>query len=81
MFSEGQNNAQVAKRLRVGVRSVRRWRRAWMCGGEPALRSKGSPGRPKLDDTMFAALEAELAEGTVAQGWPDPTRTGSIGDL
>ncbi|MFH9738101.1 helix-turn-helix domain-containing protein [Streptomyces roseolus] len=31
----------IAKDLRVGVRSVRRWRRTWDEGGPRALRSQG----------------------------------------
>ncbi|MFB6672974.1 helix-turn-helix domain-containing protein [Streptomyces sp. NPDC056390] len=38
----------IARDLRVSVRSVERWRRAWREGGMEALRSAGpanSPGR------------------------------------
>ncbi|WP_218002677.1 helix-turn-helix domain-containing protein [Nocardia brevicatena] len=41
MFAVGQGNVRIAKRLRVGVRSVRQWRRAWTYGVELSLRSKG----------------------------------------
>ncbi|NQE90854.1 helix-turn-helix domain-containing protein [Nocardia terpenica] len=40
-FARDVDNAVIAKRLRVGVRSVQRWRKAWSVGGEQGLRSKG----------------------------------------
>ncbi|QRX89486.1 winged helix-turn-helix domain-containing protein [Streptomyces noursei] len=75
MFAGGQDNAVIARRLRVSVRSVQRWRGAWEEGGPPALRSQGSPGRPKLSQTLFTVLEKELAKGPVAHGWPGQTWT------
>ena len=75
MFAAGQDNAVVAKQLRVSVRSVQRWRRAWQDGGRLALHSQGSAARPKLSEDLFAVLEQELAKGPVAHGWPDQTWT------
>ncbi|WP_218002610.1 winged helix-turn-helix domain-containing protein [Nocardia brevicatena] len=75
MFAGGQDNAMVAKQLRVSVRSVQRRRKAWSHGGQDAARSAGSAARPKLDDTMFAASEAALAKGALAHGRPDQTWT------
>ncbi len=75
MFALGQSNDVIAKRLRVSVRSVQRWRPAWNDGGPPGLRSAGSPGRPKLSKALFCKLERELAKGPVAHGWPDRTWT------
>src|SRR4051812_25249017 len=75
MFADGQDNAVVAKELRVSVRSVQRWRRLWQDGGPQALRSKGPASRPKLSDALFAVLEQELDKGPVAHGWPDQTWT------
>jgi transposase len=37
LFAAGHGSAAVAKGLRVSVRSVQRWRRAWEQGGERAL--------------------------------------------
>ena len=70
-FAAGEDNAGVAKALRVHVRSVQRWRAAWAAGGTAALASKGPPNRPQLSDVLFAVLEAELERGPVAHGWPD----------
>jgi transposase len=75
MFAAGMDNAEIAKRLRVSVRSVQRWRRAWQEGGDSALHSKGSAARPKLSEPLFAVLEEELAKGPVVHGWPDQTWT------
>ncbi|WP_369384064.1 transposase [Streptomyces sp. cg36] len=75
MFAAGQDNAQVAKLLRVSVRSVQRWRRSWQRGGDTALRSRGSAARPKLGQAQVVALEEELAKGPVAHGWGDQTWT------
>ncbi|TDD79055.1 helix-turn-helix domain-containing protein [Actinomadura rubrisoli] len=71
----GQGNAEIAKRLRVSVRSVQRWRRARKEHGDRALRSQGSPGRPKLGPELLAALEQELVKGPLAHGWSDQTWT------
>ncbi|MEU7205425.1 winged helix-turn-helix domain-containing protein [Streptomyces sp. NPDC045470] len=74
-FVAGQDNALVARQLRISVRSVQRWRRCRQDGGGKSLKSKGSPGRPRLSETLFRVLEQELGKGPVAQGWPDQTWT------
>ncbi len=56
MFAAGLGNAEVAKQLRVSVRSVQRWRRASQETGDTGLRSKGSAARPKLSEELFAML-------------------------
>jgi transposase len=67
-FAEGRPNARIAAELRVGLRQVKKWRRAWREGGAEALRSKGPHGRPRLDQAAFARLEAELNRGPT-HGW------------
>jgi transposase len=74
-FSQGEENAVIAHDLRVSVRSVQRWHRAWSQGGPKALASKGLASLPLLSDGLFAVLERELAKGPVAHGWPDQTWT------
>lgn len=74
-FAAGASNGEIAKELRVSVRSVQRWRRAWHEAGSEGLRSAGPVSWPKLSDTLFGVLEAELAKGAVAHGWPDQTWT------
>ncbi|MFE3261000.1 hypothetical protein ACFXPS_38550 [Nocardia sp. NPDC059091] len=53
------------------MRSVLRWRRDFEAGGVASLRSKGPPSLPLPSNDQFAVLEQELAEGALAQGWPD----------
>nr|WP_079408385.1 winged helix-turn-helix domain-containing protein [Streptomyces sp. 3211] len=71
MFADGRGSTEIAKELRVSVRSVQRWRRSWQEAGRDAVRSRGPASRPKLSDALFAVLEEELAKGPVAHGWPD----------
>lgn len=75
MFAAGQRNDVIARRLRVSVRSVQRWRRAWQNAGQHGLCSTGPAARPALSEALFAVLEQELAKGPVAHGWPDQTWT------
>jgi transposase len=70
-FAQGEPSAAIAKELRVSVRSIQRWRRLWDKAGPRALRSVGSASPPRLSEAQFAVLEAELAKGPVAHGWPD----------
>lgn len=74
-FAQGVENRVIAHDLRVSVRSVQRWRRAWSQDGPGALASKGPASLPLLSDDMFTVLERELARGPVAHGWPDQTWT------
>ncbi|MDQ1041172.1 transposase [Streptomyces sp. V3I8] len=67
----GDENPVIAHDLRVGIRSVQRWRGAWSQNGPWALISKGPASLPLLNDELFAVLERELAKGPVAHGWTD----------
>ena len=70
-FARGEPVGQVARGLRVGVRSVQRWYRAWCAGGAAALRSAGPASRCRLDEEQLERLDAELERGAVAHGWAD----------
>lgn len=73
-FVRGDATAAVARDLRVTVRSVQRWRKAWAEEGPRALASKGPASLPLLSDELFAVLERELDKGPV-RAWlagPDP---------
>ncbi|MCX4993767.1 winged helix-turn-helix domain-containing protein [Streptomyces sp. NBC_00568] len=70
-FAAGEPSSAIAKELRVSVRSVQRWRQAWDKNGPQALRSAGCASLPRLSEAQFARLDAELARGPVAHGWPD----------
>ncbi|MBB4986706.1 putative transposase [Streptomyces sp. SFB5A] len=61
----------IAKELRVSVRSVERWRRAWREGGTEALRSAGPANSPTITGAQFAVLEEELGKGPSAHGFDD----------
>ncbi|MET9682320.1 winged helix-turn-helix domain-containing protein [Streptomyces coeruleorubidus] len=74
-FRQGDEDAVIAHDLRVSVRSVQRWRKAWSQNGPRALASRGPASLPLLSDELFAVLEQELAKGPVAHGWPDQTWT------
>ncbi|MEV5150292.1 winged helix-turn-helix domain-containing protein [Streptomyces sp. NPDC052727] len=71
----GVSDAEAAKDLRVSMRSVQRWRRAWHDAGTEGLRSAGPVSRPRLSEALFEVLEQEPAQGPVAHGWPDQTWT------
>ncbi|WP_420706770.1 transposase [Streptomyces sp. Amel2xE9] len=69
--AQGESNSLIAKDLRVGVRSVQRWRQMWDEGGPRALQSQGLASLPRLSEKQFAQLEAEPAKGPAAHGWED----------
>lgn len=70
-FAAGEKTVVIARELRVSVRSVERWRRAWREGGMEALRSTGPANSPTVTDAQFAVLEAELGKGPSAHGFED----------
>ncbi|MFD6311025.1 winged helix-turn-helix domain-containing protein [Streptomyces nigra] len=74
-FEGGQKNAEIAGALRISLRSVERWRRAWREGGEAGVLPKGAPGRPRLSEAQIARLKQELVRGPLAHGWADQRRT------
>ncbi|MER7682158.1 helix-turn-helix domain-containing protein [Streptomyces sp. NPDC096934] len=68
-FEGGQKNAEIAAALRISLRSIERWRRAWREGGEAGVLWKGSPGGPRLSEPQIARLEQDSERGPLAQGW------------
>ncbi|WP_455753528.1 IS630 family transposase [Streptomyces lavendulae] len=70
-FAAGEKTAVIARDLRVSVRSVERWRRAWREGGMEGLRSAGPANSPIVTDAQFAVLEEELGKGPSAHGFDD----------
>ncbi|WP_443067331.1 IS630 family transposase [Streptomyces sp. NBC_01426] len=70
-FAAGEKTVVIAKDLRVSVRSVERWRRAWREGGIEALRSTGPANSPTVTDAQFSLLEEELGKGPSAHGFED----------
>jgi transposase len=70
LLKEGLAPVEVARRLGVDRRSVRRWKAAQRQGGRQALKAKPAPGRPaKLDPAAKARLEKILLRGASAAGF------------
>ena len=75
MLDQGMDPVQVAGLLRVSVKSVYQWRRAWRCGGGEALASKGPGGNAcKLDGGQLARVRAALDAGPAVYGWDEDQR-------
>jgi transposase len=70
-FARGDRTAEIAAELRVGVRQVEKWRRAWREGGLDALRSTGPVSVERLSPAQWARLERELERGPAAHGWDE----------
>jgi hypothetical protein len=70
-FEQKAPTAVIAAELRVSERSVRRWRQAWLAGGEAGLASRGPAAQCRLGDQQLAALDGALAAGPLAAGWQD----------
>jgi transposase len=70
-FARGDTTEDIAHDLRIGVRSVERWRRTWREGGIQALRSKGPMASERLSPQQWDRLETELRRGPLAPGFTD----------
>lgn len=70
LLEQGWQPVEVARQLGVDRRSVRRWKAAYLKGGETALKARPAPGRPSaLDDKARARLERILLKGAKAAGF------------
>lgn len=71
MLEQGLQPVEVASQLGVDRRSVRRWKAAYLAGGETALQAQPASGRPSvLDEKAKARLERILLKGARAAGYP-----------
>lgn len=71
LLKEGFMPHEVAKRLEVDRRSVRRWRSAYRRRGLGALKAMPAPGRPtKLSARARERLRRMLVKGASACGFP-----------
>lgn len=71
LLQQGVPPVEIARRLGVDRRSVRRWRARYKRGGAAALAAQPVPGRPsKLDARARRRLEADLLRGARACGFP-----------
>ena len=70
LLGEGLLPSEVAKRIGVDRRSVRRWKAAARVGGEQGVKAQPAPGRPpKLSTKERRRLEGLLLKGPVAAGF------------
>jgi transposase len=71
LFEQGHPPVEIAKKLGVDRRSVRRWKALYLKKGTGALKAKKAPGRPpKLDARQKKQLERALLKGAKAAGFP-----------
>jgi len=71
LLKEGLAPVEVAHRLGVDRRSVRRWKAAHRAHGVAGLHAKPAPGRPSaLDSKQKRHLEQLLLKGAAAAGFP-----------
>ncbi|WP_432190687.1 IS630 family transposase, partial [Streptomyces sp. Tue6028] len=62
--------SEVARRLRVSVKSAYQWQQPWRDGGREALASRGPSGsRCRLSPRCLEKLARYLEEGPAAHGW------------
>jgi transposase len=71
MFARGKRQVDVVSELGVSAQTASRWHRAWQDGGRGALAGAGRAGRSRrLSDAQLAEVEAALAKGPRANGFP-----------
>lgn len=70
LLEDGLLPVEVAKKLKVDRRSVRRWKAAFRSQGSKAIKAKPSSGRPpKLNKQAKKDLEKHLLQGAKAAGF------------
>lgn len=71
MFGRGKRQVDVVTTLGVSAQTASRWYQAWAEGGRAALAGAGRAGRArKLTDAQLVEVEAALASGPRANGFP-----------
>ena len=76
LLQQGLSPVEVAQRVGVDRRSVRRWKSAARRQGQEALRAQPAPGRPhRLSASQQRVLERALLRGPEAAGFPTPLWT------
>jgi transposase len=71
LLKEGLLPVEVARRVGVDRRSVRRWRASFDAEGRDGVRALPAPGRPsKMTAAQRARLEKALLRGALAHGYP-----------
>ncbi|WP_107490354.1 winged helix-turn-helix domain-containing protein [Streptomyces sp. CB02959] len=70
LFEQMVKPSEVARRLRVSVKSAYQWHQLWRDGGVQALASRGPSGsRCRLSPRCLEKLATYLEEGPAAHGW------------
>lgn len=70
LLDEGLLPVEVARRVGVDRRSVRRWKAAARKHGEVGVRARAAPGRPsRLSSARKRRLEGLLLKGPLASGF------------
>ncbi|MEV6735241.1 winged helix-turn-helix domain-containing protein [Streptomyces sp. NPDC051364] len=70
LFEQQIKPSEVARRLRVSVKSAYLWQQLWRDGGVQALTSRGPNGsRCRLSPYCLEKLAGFLEEGPAAHGW------------
>nr|WP_274911100.1 winged helix-turn-helix domain-containing protein [Streptomyces sp. WZ-12] len=70
LFEQKIKPPEVARRLRVSVKSAYQWQQLWRQGGADALGSRGpGGGRCRLSPRCLAKLAVYLDQGPAAHGW------------
>ncbi|MDH3039328.1 winged helix-turn-helix domain-containing protein, partial [Streptomyces sp. TRM75561] len=70
LFEQKIKQPEVARRLRVGLKSACQWRKLWRDGGREALASPGPGGsRCRLSPRCLEKLAGYLEQGPAAHGW------------
>ena len=71
MFARGKRQVDGGVELGVSAQTASRWYRAWAEGGRAALAGAGRAGRVRrLNDEQLAEVQAALAKGPRANGFP-----------
>ncbi len=70
LFEQRVKPSEVARRLRVSVKSAYLWQQLWRDAGVQALASRGPSGsRCRLSQRSLAKLAVYLEQGPAAHGW------------
>nr|WSX54876.1 winged helix-turn-helix domain-containing protein [Streptomyces sp. NBC_00974] len=70
LFEQQIRPSEVARRLRVSVKSAYQWHQLWRDGGVQALASRGPSGsRCRLSPRSLEKLAVYLEQGPAAHGW------------
>lgn len=71
MFARGKRQVDVVIKLGVSAQTASRWHRAWVEDGRKGLAGAGRAGRVrKLSDAQLRQVQAALAKGPRANGFP-----------